>query len=281
MIWVIIACIIPDLPWIMLKIGISSDFFNPYDLRLYYTTQASLIFCMTLSGGLACFSDKPKQVFFLITGNCLFHLILDSIQIKWANGVHFFIPFSWATSHFDTMWPEHTFTLLLTVFGLFFLIWVWNSIICGAAKLKLHSRSTTAAGLLLVTLYLLGPLPFLTTLEESNFYFINTLRKLESRPGKYIEFDRAHYDKESNELRTFSRERLTIVGQQPQSSGRVSLKGHFVTAAIIHVDSFHLHRDFRDQASVLGLFMACTLLFQSLILPCLQFLIKKKDHSNE
>lgn len=276
LVWVIIACIIPDLPWIVLKLGIATGLCNPYDLRLYCTTQASLIFCTILSGGLACFSEKPRQIFLLLATNCLFHLLLDSIQIKWANGVHLFIPFSWLATHFDRMWPEHIFTLTFTIFGALYLILVWKKSTGNGIQLRLQPGKTTTTGLLLITLYLAGPFAFIDTLEKSNFYFINTLRQEENRSGQYIEFDRAHYFAEDNILKTFSGERLTLVGQQPQSSGRVSLKGHFITASVVQVGSFHFHRDFRDIASVLGLLMACTLLFQSLILPRLQFINNTK-----
>jgi len=267
LVWIIIACIIPDLPWITQRILIEIDLFNPYDLRLYCTTQASLAFCLILSGSLACFSRLPKKVFFLLAGNCLFHLLFDALQIKWANGVHLFIPFSWVTMHFDKIWPEHLFTFALTIFGAVYLALKWKQGVTQATQLNPASRKIAIAGLLLLPLYLFGPIAFMEKLEESGFYYIQTLREKDSRLGKRIEFDRAHYYVEEKILKIFSGERLAIVGEQPQRSGRVSLRGHFLTPSTVKVDSFHFHRDLRDLASIIGLFMACTLVFQSLILP--------------
>lgn len=90
--WILIGCIIPDVPWILQRIV--SVVFNVdlYALRLYATVQSSFFFCIILSLVLATFSKQYWRVFIILSTNSFFHLILDSLQTKWANGVHLFAP---------------------------------------------------------------------------------------------------------------------------------------------------------------------------------------------
>ncbi len=274
LLWVIIACILPDLPWIILTCLIPLDIFDPYDLRLYCTAQASLLLCLFLSAALACCTKQTGKIFMILAGNCLFHLVLDALEIKWGNGVHLIAPFSWTMMHYGTLWPEHPLILGLTLIGLLYLIGNWRSCVVYSTQLYLPEKRKTAIGLLFFGCYLLAPLFFLTQLEEANTYNIHTLRMKEQRPGKAIEFDRVHYFAEQQSLQTFSGERITVVGSQPATSGRVSFRGHFLTPTSFAGTSHHYHRDQRDLASLIGLFMACTLLLQSLILP--HFQLRKK-----
>lgn len=267
---VLIACIIPDLPWIALKCLIPLEIFDPYDLRLYCTAQASLFFCLFCSAALACCTAESGKVFMILGSNCLAHLILDSLEIKWGNGVNFIAPYSWTMQHLDRAWPEHPVILGLTLVGLAVLIGNWKSSIrCGSPLCK-PGRAKAAGGLLLLACYVLGPILFLPQLEAADTYSIHTLRLKEERPGKPIAFDRAHYFAESQTLRTFTGEHIAVVGSQPQTSGRVSFRGHFLTPTSFSSITHHYHRDYRDIATFVGLFMACTLLLQSLILPHFQ-----------
>ena len=79
-----------------------------------------------------------------------------------------------------------------------------------------------------------------------------------------------HYFAEQQTLQTFAGERIIVIGSQPTASGRVSFRGHFLTPTSFARISHHYHGDYRDIASLVGLFMACTLLIQSLILPHFQ-----------
>ncbi|MDK9708960.1 MAG: hypothetical protein OEL83_18100 [Desulforhopalus sp.] len=270
LIWVIIACIIPDLPWIVLKCLIPLEIFDPYDLRLYCTAQASLFFCLFGSAALACYTAQSGRIFMILGSNCLVHLILDSLEIKWGNGVHFIAPYSWTMQHLDRAWPEHPVILGLTLVGIVVLIWCWKGSLRCSAPLCQPGPAKAASGLVLLACYLLGPILFLPQLEAADTYSIHTLRLKEARPGKPIAFDRAHYFAESQTLRTFAGEQIRVIGSQPMDSGRVSFRGHFLTPTSFSSTSHHYHRDYRDQATLVGLFMACTLLLQSLLLPHFQ-----------
>jgi hypothetical protein len=270
LIWVIIACIIPDLPWIALKCLIPLEIFDPYDLRLYCTAQASLFFCLFCSAALACCTARSGKVFMILGSNCLAHLILDSLEIKWGNGVHFIAPYSWTMQHLDRAWPEHPVILGLTLVGLVVLTSSWNKSAPFSSPLHRPGRIKAAGCFLAFAFYMLGPILFLPQLEAADTYSIHTLRLKKERPGKPIAFDRAHYFAESRTLQTFAGEHIAVVGSQPQASGRVSFRGHFLTPTSFSSTSHHYHRDYRDIATLVGLFMACTLLLQSLILPHFQ-----------
>ena len=270
LLWIIIACIIPDLPWITLKSCIVLDLFNPYDLRLYCTAQASLFFCLIFSAALACWARQSWRVFALLSTNCLIHLLLDALQIKWGNGVHIFAPLTWVMFHVDLTWPEHIITLVFTILGFGLLIFFWKRLASSVFVPPISSPQKAFAGLLFLGFYLAGPFLYLDKLEEVNTYYLHTMREKNARSGKVIEFDRVHYDTEQKILITFAGEPIAVTGNQPDRSGRVSFRGHFLTPSSIAADSFHYHRDHRDLASSIGLFMACTLLLQSLLLSHFQ-----------
>lgn len=268
--WVLAGCIIPDLPWIGLKLLLVFELFNPYDLRLFFTAQASLIFCLLLSAGLSTFVRYSRRIFAILAANCFLHLALDSLQIKWGNGVHFLAPFDWKMFGFDLFWPENMLLMILSLFGLIYLIAQWRPIITSTTEgppiFECKSKVKVGAGVLLLTLYLACPFFCMESMEKSNTYFIQTMKDRSSRPGKGIALDRARYSADKGEIRLYSGEKLTIVGSRPQESGRVSFRGTFLSPDTVLSTNYHYHRDFRDLASLLGLFLTCTLMLQSLIL---------------
>ncbi len=94
--WVILGCLIPDLPWIFQRVV--AELFPrvpAYELRLYVIVQASLGISLLLCATVALLTSAPFKVFRILAVNTLVHLLLDACQIKWANGVHLFAPFSW------------------------------------------------------------------------------------------------------------------------------------------------------------------------------------------
>lgn len=270
LLWVIIACIIPDLPWILLKCCIPLEIFDPYDLRLYCTAQASLLFCLVCSLAFACFTRQPGKMFVVLGGNCLVHLVLDALEIKWGNGVNIVAPFSWTLMQDSRVWPEHPLILGGTLIGFLYLLYNWRNCVASGNQLHMSGRVKTGLGVVFLAVYVFGPIPFLPRLEQANTYNIHTLRLKNDRPGKAIEFDRVHYFAEQQILQTFAGERIVVSGSQPNESGRVSFRGHFLTPTSFSSSDYHYHHDHRDLDSLVGLFMACTLLLQSLILPHFQ-----------
>ncbi len=111
--WIALGCIVPDLPWIVQRIirfaGLGVDL---YDLRLYCIVQASLAFCLLVAAAVSLQVRDSGKIFLLLLLNCIFHLFLDASQLKWANGIHLFAPFSWDIINFGLYWPESIFTYI-------------------------------------------------------------------------------------------------------------------------------------------------------------------------
>lgn len=263
LLWVIIACIIPDLPWITLKLLLASGTVNPYEARLYCTAQASFLFCLVLSGGVALLMRASARIFLILAINCLFHLALDSMQIKWGNGVNIIAPLSWEMFHIDLFWPEFFGAIILTGAGFIYLLLNWEKI-GNSGVFFTHRTAKLTAAFCLIAAYLSGPLYFKPQLIAANTYHIATMRNVAERQGKPIELDRARYSAAKKEARVYTGETFALTGTLPAESGRVSFKGVFTGPNTIACSAYHRSSDYRDYASMIGLFMACVLLIQSL-----------------
>lgn len=266
LLWVIIGCIIPDLPWIQQKILLMSGAINPYDLRLYFMVQASFAFCLLLSLALASLTEKPVKIFLILAVNCLLHLLLDSLQIKWGNGVHLLAPFNWELFHLDLIWPEHIATKIITLTGIPIVIYNWRTIAAHGLGISKLSRFHLAVSILLVLLYYVSPSVFFDQLEATDSNYIKTMRNVADRPGKIVEFDRVNYRADTHRVKDYSGESFTVEGLLPAKSGRVSLQGYFADTGRVISTNFHMHDSSRDLASILGLFMACALIMHAIIL---------------
>lgn len=267
--WILLGCVLPDLPWILLHLLRPLALFDPYSLRLYCTVQASLFFCALLAGAIALTACRTKTVFLILLVNCLLHLLLDALQIKWGNGVNLLAPFDW---HFFTaalLWPENLATRALTVFGLFYLFTTWHN---AARAVRLEYRLRLPRGkkrllaILLLALWCCSPPLFFSALDRADTFALHTLRMVAQRPGKNISFDRVPYNAETREITIFTGERLKIIGSLPDHSGRVSFRGFFTDQQTIRSTAFHSHDNFRDLASKTGLLLTCLFLCHSLLL---------------
>lgn len=261
-----IACIIPDLPWMAVKLLVPLHLVDPYQLRLYCTGQASLFCCLLLAAALACCAANRLKVFTLLAANCLLHLLLDTVEVKWGNGVHLFLPFSARMLQFDVLWPEHPSILVFSAFGLAPLF-ILARRPPPAPITALPGKKWALSAAFFLICYLGAPLTLMPLLERADAYYLRTLGNIEQRTGRTMAFDRVHFFAESSTLRTFAGEHIVVTGKVPQASGRVSFRGHFQGPGLFESEEHHYHRDGRDLASVIGLFMACALLAQSVILP--------------
>jgi hypothetical protein len=278
LLWLFIACIIPDIPWIVLRGGLALTVVDPYSLRLYSSIQASLLFCLILSAALCQCSGQPARTFLLLAANCLFHLLLDAAQVKWGNGVHLFAPFSWSSLQLNLFEPEQPLGILITVCGLGVLLWAWPKI-TGQQQQVLPTAITfskATAFVVCLAMYLSGPFLFLDPLEKSDFYYLRTLRDQAARPGKYVELDRVPYSGEQRTVILFSGEVVTLRGDLPDQSAILSLQGRFLTAESVQVSRYKQHGRTRDLASMLGIFLTCVLILQTLILPRFPFIRSQK-----
>jgi hypothetical protein len=75
-----------------------------------------------LSAAAALLAQAFWRTWAILGGNAVLHLILDAMQTKWGNGVHFLVPFSWDLTNWGLFWPESAVTYGLTAFGLGYIL---------------------------------------------------------------------------------------------------------------------------------------------------------------
>ncbi|MCG6893708.1 MAG: metal-dependent hydrolase [Desulfobacteraceae bacterium] len=250
--WILLGCIIPDVPWILLRAAGFALELNPYDLRLYAIVQSSLVFCLVLSLFFASFSKTFLPVFGILATGSLMHLLLDAMQTKWGNGVHLLAPLSWKLLGFHLFWPENAVTYILTASGLVVFALQWRKASFRMPDLVWRPVASTA----LAVAYLLLPALFLQGPAMADNHFVQTLRHVSDRAGKSVEMDRVRVSDHGGVLyvRTFAGEEIPVRGLSASSVGTVSLKGTFLEDNYLSVTRHHLHLPlYRDTASILGL----------------------------
>ena len=270
--WILIGCVIPDLPWIFQRmVRLLALPVDLYDLRLYAICQASLLGCLIIAGALAFLSTHPQKVFGVLAINVLAHLLLDSTQLKWANGVHLFAPFSWELWNLGWYWPESVVTYGLTALGVIYVGVAWRSAVDQPLIPSLPSaRNCLVAGLCLA-IYVVFPFAVMSQVEDADNHFIKTLRHAETRVGRAVEFDRVPYfwKKSGGVIKTMSNEFLEVVNNPLQQSALVSIKGRFKASDTIEVEDLHIHSSwFRDAASYMGLVILLIMFLVPMIKSC-------------
>ncbi len=255
--WILLGCVVPDIPWILQR-GLAplNLPLPPYDTRLYLIAQASLLCSLLLCGALALLSAKPWTVFGLLAVQAALHLLLDATQTKWGNGVHLFLPVRWEQVNLGWFWPGSPITYALTILGVAFLLWAWAS--GGGRSIALCFRDpvriAAAAGLILA--YSLVPFTLMDGLERSDSHSVRTLQERELRPGREAAFDRRPYrpGDGTGEIRAFSGEAISIIGDVPLQTGVLSVRGVFVSPDTLRVTEVRVHRGhWRDYATYVGL----------------------------
>ncbi len=271
--WVLLGCILPDIPWVEMHLLRALGIVDPYQLRYYCTAQASLFFCAFLCGAIAMFVRQSKTVFLILLGNSLLHLLLDSLQIKWGNGVNIIAPLDWRLFSVDLIWTDTFITRIITVIGLFYPVIVWQKRSAAVRQhysLVMPQKGKGIIALCCLTGWFLAPPLFFPAMERADTYSLHTLEQVAERPGKAIAFDRVGYDAEKQEITIFTGEHLKVVGNIPNipdDSGRVSIRGIFIAPQTVQSVTFHLHGNFRDGASMAGLLLTCLFICHSLLLP--------------
>jgi len=259
--WIFLGCVLPDLPWILQRvIGVlAPDIASPYDLRLYSIVQGSLVMTLVLGGALALASSAPARVLAILSLNALVHLLLDACQIKWANGVHLFAPFTWEMQRFGLFWPESPLSPVLTVGGLVFFAWAWLQRPGEDLRFSLERPTRLLLGGALLGAYILLPMAMIEGPASADNHSVRTLREHQERPGKPVEFDRNPYRAEhGGSLRTFAGEELQVDGWSGESA-LLSARGVFVDASRVELREVHVHWPwYRDLGSYVGLLaVAC------------------------
>jgi hypothetical protein len=252
--WIALGAMIPDVPWIVQRLAWSMPITIPaYDLRLYAIVQSSLFFSLILSAALAVLARRPASTFAILALGSWLHLILDAMETKWGNGVHFFAPVSWHQSSFALFWPEGLIACLLSLAGGLFMIYAWNRLPVAPVILAWPPHGLLSA--VLFVSYLGLPLLLMSGPQAADNHYVKTLRVASERAGRSVEIDRPCYRKQpDSKLRIFTGEEFDVRGLEPTSSGTVSIQGRFVDRNTIEIANYHAHPPgVRDAASYAGL----------------------------
>lgn len=254
--WIGLGCLLPDLPWMLQRAILPLNLLDPVNLRLYAVIQSSLFFCLLLVSAISVQTEQSRRIFLLLAWNCLLHLLLDPMEIKWGNGTLLAAPFSWQLTQFAWFWPDELPSLLLAAAGLLlFPVVAWRDRRQEVRFLKSGKRQS--AGLLLLLMYILLPLDLFSGPLQADNHFAATLLT-QNRIGRLIEFDRRPYNAAEQRLLSYSGEELRLTGTNgslPAQDGTLSVQGRFIDQQTIAVSAWHLHSSRRDLHSKVGIFL--------------------------
>lgn len=259
--WILLGCVLPDVPWIARRAvtAVAGGFVDPVALRLYGIVQASLAFSLILAGILALLSARPKPVFGVLTLGALLHLLLDAAQTKWGNGVHFLAPISWEMINFGWFWPESVVTGALTVGGLGYVAWEWLRRRREPRIPLAPTRRNMLAAVTLALLYLAAPPVFFDDVMASGSHHLDVLVGETGEPGRHLGLDRVGYSPADEGGGSGGRVsvpggEMRAVGHLPSREATVSLRGRLMSPRTVWVSEYHVHTPyFRTVSSVLGL----------------------------
>jgi hypothetical protein len=266
--WAYLGLVVPDLPWIGFRIFNvlpTKPYF--YDGMAYAHVQSSLLFCLLLCVIFACFAKRPQRAFGILALNAFLHLVLDSLQTKWANGVHFFAPFSWKLENFGLFWPESLTTILLTLLGLATVIATWRGSGNPVIGLVLPRGRRLLCAVVLIFVYVLAPLSLKSGPLAADNHSMGTLLAVDDRAGRLVAFDRVRVIHRGGEviLMAADGEELMVAGPTTLEPGVVSLRGRFRDRRTLAADEVHHHWGVvRDYPTLLGLLLIAVIWVKAL-----------------
>lgn len=255
--WIYLGCIIPDIPWISLRF---LEVFYPslynYDMVLYSTVQASLLFCIFISFVVSSFSNHYWRILTILVLGSILHLILDAFQIKWGNGVHFFIPFNWSITHFDLFQIESYPTYLITFISFIYVLYTFKKASLSTIDTIWPSKSRLSVSVFFLLIYIIWPFYLIDDAEGVNTRSIKVLRGAEGRIGKEVLFDRMSYvyrPEDKGQLIHW-KGKSYLEGIDLKESATLSVRGSYISEDTIQVKDYKVHiNGLRSSASLLGL----------------------------
>lgn len=251
--WIALGCLIPDIPWIIQRVLFKLQLFDPYMINYYTTIQASLFFSVALGVSFSMLSRRSIRIFLLLLFNIVIHLLLDSCEIKWGNGVLLLAPLSWDLTRFDFFWTDHPITFVVSAAGLFFVLFFWRTSTHKDIQLIRPKGTKAAIYFLALGCYILAPALFIGQAEQADIKYLATLEDKQTRPGKTIEAERLPFSSDKNLVRFFSQEEVQVTGNLPKQASLLSFRGKFITMDTIEVKESHGQSRSRYWASIVGL----------------------------
>lgn len=249
------GAVIPDFPWILQRVmQVIIPNFDRYDLRIYCIALSSLFFSFILCLSIAVIFKERKKVIFILLLGSFFHLLADSIETKWGNGVHLFAPFDWKLLNFRIFWPESFVIYAFTAASLIAVIYYWRKALHSSILFDLSFQKNIFLSLIIALSYFTLPLAFMNQIELSDNHFVKTLRNYDNRTGKYFEADRGYFINSDNQdiFRTPFNEELKVTNLDLDFSNSMSICAEFISPNEIRIIEYHLHSN-RDIFTYVGL----------------------------
>ena len=255
--WVLLGCVIPDLPWVLKRVLSAVSGLDGTLLALYAIVQSTLLFSVVLALAVSLLARSPLSVWLVVSANCLVHLLLDAIEIKPGNGVHLFAPMSWELVNFGLFWPEDWQIVVLSGLGIAVALLLTFNVDRYLARPQIClDRRRVLAAVAVGVLYFIAPLALLDRPLEADNRYLQTLSEEGQRTGKIVRFDRDRLAYRDGRVIvvTGTGAEFALVGEALPTNGVVSLEGRFIDQSTIEVTMIHVNRSaFRDWASIAGL----------------------------
>jgi hypothetical protein len=241
--WALLGCIIPDIPWIAQRLVHAFWEVPAVPLRIYFIAQSSLAISLALCLALSMFSRSPWLVFRILSFGALLHLLLDSLEIKWGNGVVLFAPAVWNTWRADLFWPEDVWPLLLFGLGALTAVILVFRTTTDKKDVQLPKKGRLVLMLVGLLLYVLLPWIAMPWVKANNLHYVGTIADTQARAGKPIEIDRNSVVLENGQvvLETWFGESILLEKSGLAEPGQVSVKGTFTDPRVIEVSTVRVH----------------------------------------
>lgn len=245
-----LGALIPDMPWIANRIFYFFDFSDPIQ-RLAYLIPFSTPFMAVIAALIIALTQRNTlRSFAMLLIAALFHILLDTMQTRIAEGSLLLYPASFTQYSFGWFWPEDTISYVAV--GIGFIVTMFSLIVSGPRpgiqKTRLH---------LIIVLALIAALfPVLTIdrIISANAYRTGFLEAPQKWEGKQISLERETVIS-ANAIKTFSGLTVKVAGKHNLQTGQsVSIRGYYSNGTV-YPELIHYHNAPRDIFSYIALFI--------------------------
>jgi hypothetical protein len=257
--WVLLGAALPDIPWIARRIIEKLvTWISPLDMQAYSYAQASLLMCVVLAAGLALLSRWPVRTFATLALGSLMHLLLDSLELKYGNGVHLLAPLDWHLFSLELVLADGKVAMAINLLVLPLVGWLLWRAEPTAPPDRLPAPSRMAVAAALMAAWLGGPALLAGGPYAADAGSIHTLRHPDQRAGRAVAFDRrpVSHEADGTYVVTVTGERIRLTGPDLSAVGQISLKGRFTAPDTVEVMTYDAGvPGLRDLPTYLGLLL--------------------------